>query len=262
MSDYSTSHNFPLVSIITVVFNGERYLAQTINSVLNQSYKNIEYIIIDGGSNDGSVDIIKKHSDSISYWVSESDRGLYDAMNKGISYASGELIGIINSDDWYELDTVETVVNCYIKHPHKSIFHGDMWVIPQTNYKYIKKYNNSIFKMKYYGSTFNHPTFFVKREEYKNHMYNSSLKSIADVQFILEALLSDNNKFYYIDRPLANFRLGGVSGSLSKLDALRDGYIARRNAGFPFYENIFTLAVRIVYFAVTWTLDKIKAIFN
>lgn len=103
----------PLVSIITVVFNGEKYLEQTILSVLNQTYSNIEYIIIDGGSSDATLDIINKYTDKIDYWVSEPDSGIYDAMNKGISLATGQLIGIINSDDWYELDAVEEIVRAY-----------------------------------------------------------------------------------------------------------------------------------------------------
>ena len=101
----------PLVSIITVVLNGESHLEHTINSVLCQTYENLEYIIIDGGSSDGTQDIIRKYQDKIDYWISESDDGIYDAMNKGILQAKGELIGILNSDDWYELETVELMVN-------------------------------------------------------------------------------------------------------------------------------------------------------
>lgn len=112
----------PLISIITVVYNGEKYLEQTIQSVINQTYKNIEYIVIDGGSTDGTLDIIKKYEEHISYWVSESDKGLYDAMNKGIGVAKGELIGMINSDDWYELEAVEIMAEAYKNNPTKVYF--------------------------------------------------------------------------------------------------------------------------------------------
>lgn len=105
--------NMIKVSIITVVYNGVKNIEQTIKSVLHQTYSNIEYIVIDGGSTDGSLDIIKKYSDSISYWVSEADKGIYDAMNKGISKATGDLIGIINSDDWYEPDAIMNMVTAY-----------------------------------------------------------------------------------------------------------------------------------------------------
>ena len=94
------STNIPLITIITVSYNAVKTIEDTIVSVLGQTYNNIEYIIIDGGSTDGTLDIIKKYQDKITYWVSEPDKGIYDAMNKGIAKANGELIGIINSDDW------------------------------------------------------------------------------------------------------------------------------------------------------------------
>ena len=103
----------PLVSIITVVFNGEDYLESTINSVLNQSYPQIEYLIIDGASPDKTLDIIQQYSDRLGYWISEPDNGIYEAMNKGISAAKGELIGLINCGDSYTPDAVREVVKLY-----------------------------------------------------------------------------------------------------------------------------------------------------
>src|SRR4051812_41105410 len=94
----------PLISVITVVYNGAATLERTIKSVLKQTYKNIQYIIIDGRSNDGTIDIIKKYEKYISYWVSEPDKGIYDAMNKGVAAATGTLVGILNSDDYYVPD--------------------------------------------------------------------------------------------------------------------------------------------------------------
>lgn len=92
------------ISIVTVSYNAAKTIEQTIKSVINQTYSNIEYIVIDGGSTDGTVDIIRKYEDRIAYWVSEPDGGIFDAMNKGIKVATGEVVGIINSDDWYEHD--------------------------------------------------------------------------------------------------------------------------------------------------------------
>ena len=97
----------PLISIITVVFNGEKHLEQTIQSVINQNYDNVEYIIIDGGSTDGTIEIVKKYEDQIDYWVSEKDRGIYDAMNKGLSLVSGDLVGFINADDFYNTHAIK-----------------------------------------------------------------------------------------------------------------------------------------------------------
>ena len=125
----------PLVSVITVVYNGEKYLEQTIQSVINQTYNNIEYIIIDGGSTDTTLDIIKKYKDYISYFISEPDNGLYDAMNKGIRRANGELIGMLNSDDWLNLDAISTVQNAYVKNPGTKILHGDRTDISVDGYR-------------------------------------------------------------------------------------------------------------------------------
>ena len=117
--------NFPLVTIITVVLNGEKYVEQTFKSVFNQTYLNIEYIVIDGCSKDNTIDIIKKYDNQIDYWQSGSDNGIYFAMNKGIELANGELIGILNADDYYNEYTVKLIVESYLK-TNVDVFHGDI----------------------------------------------------------------------------------------------------------------------------------------
>src|SRR6478736_3483755 len=99
----------PLITIITIVYNGEKHLEQTIRNVLDQNYDHLQYIIIDGGSTDQSVEIIKKYEKKLHYWISEKDKGISDAFNKGIAKATGEIIGIINADDWYESGALERV---------------------------------------------------------------------------------------------------------------------------------------------------------
>jgi len=246
----TTTNELPLVSIITVVYNGEKYLEQTIQSVINQTYENIEYIIIDGGSTDGTIDIIKKYSEYISYWVSEPDKGLYDAMNKGIGIAKGKLIGMINSDDWYELDTVAIMAEAYKNNPKKSIFHADRYDIDDDGNKTIKKFHPSAFKFKYYGMTYNHPSMFITKYEYSKHLYNIHLKSLSDYQFTLEAFLRDKNLFHYIDKATVNYRLDGISAQISLLEALKEGFQARKNAKMPLYQNIFSIFFRVIVFAV------------
>lgn len=108
--------DLPLVSIVTVSYNAVSTIEQTILSVINQSYPNIEYIIIDGGSTDGTVDIIKQYSDRIAYWVSEPDQGMYDALRKGFSKVTGSLCCYINSDDFYALSAIETIVEVFQKY--------------------------------------------------------------------------------------------------------------------------------------------------
>ena len=250
--------NDVLVSIITVVYNGEKYLQQTINSVKNQTYKNIEYIIIDGASTDKTLDIIKNNSDVVSYYISEKDNGLYDAMNKGIKLAKGVLIGIVNSDDWYESNTVEIVVEAYNKNRDKSIFHADRYDVLKDGTKKRFNYNPSVAKFIYYSMTFNHPTMFISKNEYKEHLYNINLASHSDYQFVLEAWLKDSSKFYYINKPLSNFRLGGISGSLSLPEEMKEGYLARKYAKLPIGKNILSYIFRLSVFSIY----KIKNIFK
>lgn len=230
----------PLISIITVVYNGEKTLEQTIQSVLNQTYKNIEYIIIDGISTDGTLEIIKKYDANISIWVSESDKGLYDAMNKGISKANGEIIGIINSDDWYEINTVELIVEAYRKNPEKKIFHGDLFEILENGTKRLRRFNPSKFKLLYYGMTYNHPTMFVHKDEYKIHLYNDNLKGHSDYQFVLEAFLRDKSQFKYLPNPLSNFRLGGISADMNFWEASKAVFNIRRDSGLSIYSAVFS----------------------
>ncbi len=234
----------PLVSIITVVYNGEKYLEQTILSVINQTYRNIEYIIIDGGSNDGTLDIVKKYEDHINYWVSEPDDGLYDAMNKGIGIAEGELIGLINSDDWYELDAAEIIVDVYRNNQTKSIFHADQYDIDEDGNRKLRKFNPSVLKFKYYDMTYHHSSMFVTKQEYSKHLYNVNMHVFSDYQFVLETFLKDKNSIHYVERAIANYRLDGVSAQMQIIPALKEGFSARRNAGMSLSENIFSILVR------------------
>lgn len=247
----------PLISIITVVYNGEKYLQQTIDSVYNQTYKNIEYIIVDGGSTDNTLNIIKQNETKITTWVSEPDKGLYDAMNKGVKMASGVLIGTINSDDWYEPNTIELVVSEYLKNPNKNIFHGYRYDIFENGDKQIYTFNNSSFRFKYFSMTYSHPSMFISKELYKTNSYNINLKLYADYQFVLTAFLKDSTQFAYIDKPLVNFRLGGVSGNGSFFGELKEAFIARKEANMSIIECIFSYVLVLL---LRPTINLIKAI--
>ena len=114
----------PKISIITVVFNGVKTIEQTILSVISQKYENMEYIIIDGGSTDGTIDIIKKYEDKIAYWISEADQVIYDAMNKGIDKSTGDIIGILNSDDFYDKDIMDRINNVFMLIRNVELYMG------------------------------------------------------------------------------------------------------------------------------------------
>ncbi|WP_300978636.1 glycosyltransferase family 2 protein [Flavobacterium sp.] len=213
----------PLVSIITVVFNNVRTLEQTINSVINQSYRNIEYIIIDGGSTDGSVDVIKKYESQISYWVSEPDKGIYYAMNKGLRIATGNLVSVLSSDDWYESTTVKKAVNYYELNPEVDIIHGLLRFIGANDMPDLVTGHYNSFLSK---GMIEHPTCFITKKMYeKVGFYNVLYKSAGDYEWMLRAKKLEA-KFLFIPELLTNFRRGGISGSY--IGALEELLIKKR----------------------------------
>ena len=160
--------DYPLVTIITVVYNNDRYLETTISSVLAQSYDNLEYIIVDGGSTDGTLDIIRQYEDRIDYWISEPDEGLYDAMNKGVGLAEGEIIGILNSDDLYFVDTVAWVVEAY-RQQQPSVIYGSMRrFVDEENAIVTNRGDLSDRAFDTATIVINHPTCFVPRSLYQD----------------------------------------------------------------------------------------------
>ncbi len=239
----------PLISIITVVYNGEKYLEETILSVINQTYDNVEYIIIDGGSTDRTVDIIKKYEDKISYWVSEKDEGIYDAMNKGIVKATGDIVGLINADDWYEKDTVAHIVKKSIKHKDIDIFHGNLMYY-SDDVKLFKP-SFSFFNMFLKGMSLFHPTCFVRKEIYNNRKYDTNYKLVADYKFIFFMMIKEK-KFLYIDETLSNMRAGGMGTVFWK--RIVEGHNIRKDLGF----NIILVYVSSVYRICITILSKVK----
>lgn len=200
----------PLMSIVTVVFNGEKYLEETILSVITQAYDNFEYIIIDGGSTDGTIDIIKKYEDRIDYWVSEADKGIYYAMNKGIEAASGEFIAFINADDWYEKDILKNVKEIINEHENIDFFYGDLNFIKTDGEIRIWKGNRGK-----KGLSIPHPTVFIRTEILKKTPFNTNFKIVADAELTLR-LFHANIKSFYMNEVIANFRDGGVSSNFWK----------------------------------------------
>lgn len=197
------------VSIITVSFNSVHTIEQTILSVLNQSYQNIEYIIIDGKSTDGTCNIIKKYADAISYYVSEPDKSIYDAMNKGLRRATGDIIGIINSNDWYESDAVYKVVKHFTS-GKAELIHGKMCFVDEKgNCAYSKV--KTLSHLWYMTGIVLHPTVFVKREIYEKYgVFNTDYRIAADYDLLLR-FYANGVRFKYIDELISNFRTGGTS---------------------------------------------------
>ena len=203
------------VSIITVVLNNVQQIEDCIHSVLNQTYRNIEYTIIDGGSTDGTIDLIKKYEKKIFHWVTEPDRGIYDAMNKGIMKSSGDIIGILNSDDiYFDERVMEKVVQCF-QDTDADTCYGDLQYVNRddTN-KIIRYWKSNIYNKNNFrrGWMPPHPTFFVKRKIYDTYsFYNLNFPLAADYELMLRFLYAKNVSTAYIPECLVKMRTGGSS---------------------------------------------------
>lgn len=246
----------PLLTIVTVVFNNIKTLERTIQSVLSQTYKNIEYIIIDGGSTDGTLEIIKKYADRLAYWVSESDKGTYDAMNKGIRLAKGKWIHILNSDDYYVNNKVLERVVPNLKDPNKYFYYFSMWLEDIAGRK-IYKYKYSWLRhwLLYYSAYLPHPTMFVAKEQYyKAGLFDLNFKIAADHDLILRLCKEYVPKF--IDLPVTVMQLGGFS-SLSQKETFLDFKKCTIKQGLPRW-----LATIIYYFKIIkYRLTRGKLVF-
>ena len=222
----------PKISIITVSFNSAETIKETIESILIQDYNNIEYIIIDGGSSDETIDIVKSYSEKISYFISEKDNGIYDAMNKGIKAATGDIVGILNSDDFYPNSFVLSNVAKSFKKYNCDAVYGDLVYVKEKDTTQIKRYwqagNYNTSKIKN-GWMLPHPTFFVKKVMYDRYgLYNTDLKSAADYEMILKLLYKENISVQYIPMILVKMRMGGASNStfLNRIRANKEDGLA------------------------------------
>jgi glycosyltransferase involved in cell wall biosynthesis len=197
----------PLISVITVVYNRLKYLEEAILSVLKQTYNNIEYIVIDGGSTDGTLDIIKKYDNRIDYWISEPDKGMYFALNKGIQLTNGELIGICHSDDYYfSNEVIEHLVNMHEKE-NADVYHGDMISISDEGSSSDRIVSNADLITKTHNSII-HPTTFVKRELFYNMgFYNTKYRSAADYELMIRLKLA-HCKFCHLGIIVCVMRIG------------------------------------------------------
>ncbi len=240
----------PLISIVTVVYNGKAHLEETILSVMEQDYDNVEYIVIDGGSTDGTIEIINKYEEYIDYWVSEKDNGIYDAMNKGIKLALGDLVGLINADDFYEKEALRTVAHFYsLERP--DILYGDTYHMVEKEKIYKKAHETGIrygiapysYRWIWVKMLFGHPSAFVAREVYKKEgLYDSSFKICGDYDFFIRAVMH-RRKLFHIPKALSCFRDGGISTIENGMVAQENFLARKKNSQFLAYiiEILLTL---------------------
>lgn len=206
----------PLVSIITVVYNNVDYIERAIHSVLSQSYKFIEYIVIDGGSNDGTLNVINNYKDQISYFLSEKDNGIYDALNKGIYNATGSVIGILHSDDeFFSKHVVSNIIHDMYK--TKSEFCFSNVIITNREMDRVFRYYKSNYFRKWMlrvGLMPPHPSCFIKKSLFDDFgNYSTKYLIAGDFDFMVRVFYGSNIKWSYLDQTSIKMRTGGLSNS-------------------------------------------------
>jgi glycosyltransferase len=228
------------ISIITVTYNSEKYLEQCILSVVNQNYSNIEHIVIDGKSSDNTISIIKKYQNKIASWKSETDRGMYDAINKGMEMSTGDIIGILNSDDILANDNViELIASEFEKNATDSVF-GDLLYVDSEDVKHVYRiWKGKVFKRSHFlfGWMPAHPTFYFKKELYlKYGGYENHFYSAADYELMCRYLYKNKASAHYLPALLVKMRRGGQSNNnlKTRFRANRRDYLAMKKNGIPF----------------------------
>jgi len=237
------------VSIITVSFNSAKTIADTIDSVLSQDFPEIEYIIVDGGSTDGTVDIIRQNENRISQWISEKDQGMYDAMNKGIAMATGDVIGILNSDDVYMNTHVISDLMRLMQSQNTEVVFADLILVDSSNQnKVIRYYDSGRFhpsKFKF-GWMPAHPTVFVKRELYQRvGKFSTTYQIAADYEMLIRMLAIEKASYAYFPKPVVRMRAGGASTSGISRNWILNQEIIRACKENGIYTNLFMLLLKV-----------------
>lgn len=228
----------PTVSIITVVFNGQRYLEGCIQSVLQQNYNNIEYLIIDGGSIDGSLQIAEKYKNRLAHLISEPDHGMYDAINKGITMATGEIVGLLHADDFFADDQVISSIVEKFKISGADAVYGDLDYINSQSLQVTRRwrshqYVRADFKTGWMPA---HPTLYIKKNIYNRFGgYSLEFGSAADYELMIRLLFKERIKAVYLPRLMIKMRTGGQSNATfnDRVLAFKYDYAAARSNHLP-----------------------------
>jgi len=255
------------ISIITVTLNSEKTIRDTLNSVLSQNHKNLEHIIVDGGSNDSTLSILKKYPNKNKKIIIKKNSSIYEAMNIGIKNANGDFIGVLNSDDIYQnCKVINDVCKEIKKNPISKIFIGNLVYFKDKDFYNVKRYFNSInFKawMLRFGIMPPHPSTFISKKIYKeNGYYNPNLKIASDFEFFFRIIYLRKIKFIIINRTLVRMRLGGVSGlglsSFFKINNEIRSAFKDSNINLSYLSTLFRLPSKIkqIFFINNMKLNK------
>ena len=254
-----------MISIITVTYNSGRTLECTMQSVLAQNFTNYEYIIIDGGSTDDTLEII--HSKESLFqgklkWLSEKDNGIYNAMNKGIKMASGNIIGILNSDDFFTSPFILSTISDSFEMSDLDAVYGDVhFVHPKNLSKTIRYYSSKFFsrRLMIFGFMPAHPTFYAKRVVFEKFgLYKEDYKIAADFEFLLRTIYKGIIKIKYIPIDMVTMRIGGAStsGIYSHRIIMKEHLRAFHENGL--YTNIVLLTMRYIYKVCELLYSRLK----
>ena len=246
------------ITLITVTYNSASTIKDCISSIYNQTYEDIEHIVIDGASKDNTVEIIKSIPNRVVKLISEPDKGIYDAMNKGISHASGEVVGILNSDDFYrENNVIENIMKLFQKQKTDCIFANINYVHPINVDRIVRKWISGPYGSKDFNKGWHppHPAFFVKNEYFKIYGdYDLSFKLAADFELMLRFLEKYKLSNYYYPESIVNMRLGGVTNR-----NLRNIFDQNIECYKAFKKNQLKVSILYPLFRL---LPKIKQFFN
>lgn len=202
------------ISVVTVTFNSAGTLRDTLRSVAAQDYTNVEHVLVDGGSKDGTIDIIRSFP-HVKKWVSEKDKGLYDAINKGIRMAGGDVVGILNSDDFFaDNQVLSRIAETFSDHPIDAVYGDIAFVKPNNLRKIIRLYRSATFSPRKFAFGYMpaHPSFYVKKDIYERlGLYKLDYKIAADYELLMRFIYRNHLSCRYIDKVLVYMRTGGVS---------------------------------------------------
>lgn len=236
------------ISIITVCYNSEKTIEKTIKSVLSQNYKDIEYIIIDGGSTDNTINIINKYKQKIDIFKSEKDRGIYDAINKGIKYSTGSVISILHSDDTFcDKLTINKVISNFKSNQKIDCLIGNTVIIKKNSKKKLRNYKANFFKnwMLYLGFSPPHPSTFFKQKIYKKHgLYNSKYTIAGDFEFFVRVFVKKKLSFKIINEDFVFMKTGGKSSDSIKSNLIASQEIIKSFKDNNLYTNWFLVSIR------------------
>jgi glycosyltransferase involved in cell wall biosynthesis len=239
------------ISIITATYNSEAHIADCVRSVNSQTYDNIEHIIIDGASKDNTVKIIEGTPNRVTKIVSEPDKGIYDAMNKGIRMATGDVIGILNSDDFFTSDDViEKVVDTFNNNDIDALYGDVHFVDPNDLNKCVRYYSSAIFKPSLFRFGFMpaHPSFYMKRECYEKHgLYALDYKISSDFDLLVRYILKEKINCKYLKKDFVTMRTGGVSTENFNSRVTLNREIVKACKKYGIKTNMFLLSLKYLY---------------